>query len=76
MNLKERQVLQRLREAAEGDEPIVYGGRERELSTLRDLLKTETNPATRARIEARIRAVENPAPNDIAAEDDDIVEVE
>jgi len=66
----EREVLERLRAAAEGDEPIGYGGRERELETLRGLLSSETDPATRARIEARIRAVQNPAPNDIAAEDD------
>lgn len=64
-------ILDRLRAAAEGEEPIHYAGRERELAELRWQLQRETDPATRARIEARIRAVEDPAPDDIASESED-----
>lgn len=60
-------VLARVHDAANGLEPIRYAGRDVELETLRSLLRTEADPAVRARIERRLAHVEAHTEADLRA---------
>jgi hypothetical protein len=50
----EEDVLERLRAAAAGEAPIVMAPADREVAYLREALSTETDPAVRARMQARL----------------------
>lgn len=51
-------ALERLRDAAAGGEPIGWAGPDREIAYLETALETESDPAVRARMQARLETVQ------------------
>lgn len=54
----EKDMLKRLRGAAEGAEPIDWVGPEREIEYLRGAIASETDPVIRERMQRRLATVE------------------